>query len=72
MPGLKGDEFLREVHLRYQGIRAIMVTGQADRTAIDRVLQGAWASHVLPKPWNSEELMAIVDRLCPEISSPSG
>ena len=65
MPGIKGDEFLETVHGRYNGIQAIMVTGQADREAIDRVLKGAWASHVLPKPWDPEELLAIVERLCP-------
>jgi CheY-like chemotaxis protein len=64
MPGIRGDELLETVHSRWPTIRAILVTGQADRTAIDRVLQGSWASHVIPKPWRSEELLNVVEQLC--------
>jgi CheY-like chemotaxis protein len=64
MPGIRGDELLETVHSRWPAIRAILVTGQADRTAIDRVLQGSWASHVIPKPWRSEELLSVVEQLC--------
>jgi len=64
MPGLRGDELLETVHKRWPSIRAILVTGQADQRAIDRVLQGEWASRVIPKPWRSDELLGVVEQLC--------
>lgn len=63
MPGLPGDEFLHQVRLRWPGIPAILVTGQADPQAITRVLRGELASHVLPKPWDAQELLGIVETL---------
>ena len=37
MPGMKGDEFLIKVHHKFPKIVKIMLTGQADESAIKRV-----------------------------------
>lgn len=70
MPGLKGDEFLSQVHRRWPTIRSILVTGHADREALERLMNSAGAPQVLSKPWNSQELLNLVDQLCPAPSPP--
>lgn len=65
MPGLKGDEFLAQVHERWPTIRTILVTGHADREAIERLLKSTGAPRVLSKPWRSAELLGLIDELCP-------
>ncbi len=60
MPGMKGDEFLEVVQGRYPEIRAIMITGQADQDAINRVKRNSSVLTVLRKPWDPEELVRII------------
>ncbi|MEB3293909.1 MAG: response regulator [Synechococcales bacterium] len=60
MPGLRGDEFLVRVHRKYPEIVTIMLTGQADRTAIDRAQQEANLHCCLQKPWTEEELYQTI------------
>ncbi|MEA5533368.1 response regulator [Crocosphaera sp. XPORK-15E] len=57
MPGMKGDEFLIEVHKRFPNIVKIMLTGQADKKAIEKAEKYANLYSCLHKPWNSEELI---------------
>lgn len=61
MPGMKGDEFLAEVRARYPGLNAIMVTGQADEDAIERVLSEGLACCIVRKPWKVDELTRAVE-----------
>ncbi len=68
MPGLKGDEFLSRVHERWPSIRTILVTGHADRIALERLASGAGAPTVITKPWRSSELLGLIDALCPPAS----
>lgn len=60
MPGLKGDEFLIWVHQNYPSIIKIMLTGQADDSAIERAKKQASLYACLHKPWNSEELIKAI------------
>lgn len=60
MPGMKGDEFLIKVHHQFPEIVKIMLTGQADETAIERAKQEANLFHCLSKPWDSESLIEII------------
>jgi CheY-like chemotaxis protein len=60
MPGMKGDEFLIEVHRRYPNVIPIMLTGQADENAIARAKEQANLYACLYKPWTEEELFAII------------
>jgi CheY-like chemotaxis protein len=60
MPGMKGDEFLIQVHQKYPQIVKVMLTGQADQAAIDRAQQHANLHRCLHKPWSEEELANII------------
>jgi DNA-binding NtrC family response regulator len=62
MPGIKGDEFLETVRNRYPGINAIMITGQADKDVIDRLLASGCVMDVIEKPWNPQRLIEAVRR----------
>lgn len=57
MPGMKGDEFLIKVHQKFPKIVKIMLTGQADETAINRAKECADLHCCLSKPWDTRELM---------------
>jgi len=60
MPGIKGDEFLIEVHKKYPKIVKVMLTGQADENAVERVKQEAALHNCLYKPWDSRELIETI------------
>lgn len=60
MPGIKGDEFLVQVHQRFPQIITVMLTGQADEEAIKRVKQEANLFACLYKPWSEKELSQII------------
>jgi CheY-like chemotaxis protein len=61
MPGIKGDEFLIAVHERYPEIVTVMLTGQADEAAIDRVRTQANLHACLRKPWTEAELVQTIE-----------
>ncbi len=64
MPGIKGDEFLLQVHKKFPKMIKIMLTGQADQEAIERVQKEAVLDAYLQKPWTEEQLSnAIVSAL---------
>ncbi|TVQ54077.1 MAG: response regulator [Spirulina sp. DLM2.Bin59] len=60
MPGMKGDEFLIQVHGRFPHVVKIMLTGQADATAIQRVQEEANLHKCLFKPWSESELINTI------------
>lgn len=60
MPGMKGDEFLIQVHQRFPKIIKVILTGQANKEAIERAKQLANLHRCLYKPWKEEELIQIV------------
>jgi DNA-binding NtrC family response regulator len=62
MPEVRGDEFLVQVHQRFPDILSIMLTGQADATAIERTRVEANLYACLRKPWQEEELINLVDK----------
>jgi CheY-like chemotaxis protein len=57
MPGMKGDEFLIQVHQQFPNIIKILLTGQADEAAIKRTQEQANLYCCLFKPWSEEELV---------------
>lgn len=57
MPGVKGDEFLVELHQRFPNIVTMLLTGQADESAISRVRQHANLHAYLAKPWTEADLV---------------
>ena len=57
MPGMKGDEFLTKVHERFPNIVTVLLTGQADETAVDRTRRRANLHRCLYKPWSEKDLI---------------
>ncbi|MEB3827089.1 response regulator [Phormidium sp. CCY1219] len=60
MPGMKGDEFLVRVHQKFPNIVKILLTGQADESAIARAQREANLHCCLFKPWSEAELVAAI------------
>ena len=60
MPDVKGDEFLAQVHQRFPEIVTVMLTGQADESAIERAKQQANLHACINKPWTEEDLLNVV------------
>ena len=57
MPGMKGDELLIKVHQKFPHVIKIMLTGQADESAIQLAKKEANLHCCLFKPWSEEELI---------------
>lgn len=66
MPGIKGDEFLIRVHEKYPDISTVLVTGQADEDAVDRVTRLAGLKACVSKPWSSGELIKLIQKCLDE------
>ena len=60
MPRVRGDEFLIRVHQRFPDVPMIMLSGQADETAVERAKNEANLFRFVAKPWVKEELMQVV------------
>lgn len=60
MPGIKGDEFLIQIHQRFPQLVTVMLTGQADEAAIERAKKEANLHACLYKPWTESELTQII------------
>ncbi len=62
MPGLRGDQFLVELHAKRPSIKAILITGQADEESVNRAIAEAGLCACIHKPWRAEELTALIKR----------
>lgn len=60
MPGIKGDEFLIQVHAKFPKVVAVLLTGHADEAAIERARQYANLHAYITKPWSEDNLIAII------------
>jgi DNA-binding response OmpR family regulator len=60
MPNLKGDEFLKRIHAISPETRKVMLTGQADLTAVVNAINEAKLYRYISKPWNAEDLALTV------------
>lgn len=60
MPGKKGDEFLIDVHKKYPNIVTVLLTGQADKSAIENAVKNAELYAFINKPWTAEELETVI------------
>lgn len=60
MPGMKGDDFLDRVARDHPAIKTVMITGQADDVAMERAESIENVQAVLRKPWDPDELIAII------------
>ncbi len=60
MPGMRGDEFLIQVHKRFPSIVTVLLTGHADEAAIRQARQYANLHAYIAKPWTEEHLISII------------
>ena len=60
MPGLRGDELLRRIHLLSPQTLTIMITGHADLTTLSQTLRTARLYRHISKPWHAEDLRTTV------------
>ena len=60
MPGIKGDELLMIIHQKHPKIVKVMLTGQADKAALQRAVKHANLYCCLYKPWKGEELIETI------------
>lgn len=60
MPGMRGDEFLIQIHRKFPEIIKVMLTGQADEIAIQNAIDNANLHKCLYKPWSEEELVSAI------------
>lgn len=62
MPGMKGDEFLIQAHQRFPSVVKIMLSGQAESTAVDRARREAALHDFLAKPWDADVLVESINQ----------
>lgn len=60
MPGKKGDEFLIEVHKKFPNIVKVMLTGQADDSAVENAKINANLFACIHKPWTADQLEKVI------------
>ena len=60
MPGIKGDELLKQVHNLSPQTLKILLTGQADLAAVSNAIKYAKLYRYIPKPWQPEDLTLTV------------
>lgn len=60
MPGMKGDEFLIEAHKRFPCVVKVMLSGQAEDAAVERVRSEATLHAFIAKPWDHDDLIRCV------------
>jgi adenylate cyclase len=60
MPNMKGDELLRNVHAMSPKSLTIMLTGQADLSAVANAINYAKLYRYIAKPWQSDDLKLTV------------
>ena len=60
MPGMSGVEFLRIVKERYPRIQRVLLTGQADSSAIEEAVNQSEIFRFIWKPWDDSHLILTI------------
>jgi len=60
MPGMKGDEVLKEIHSLSPGSLKILLTGHADIEGISNAINNAKLYRYIAKPWDKDDLVLTV------------
>jgi DNA-binding NtrC family response regulator len=61
MPGVKGDKFLVDLHQKFPKTVKIMLTGQAEQSAIQNAIDNASLYAYIRKPWSESELIEKIN-----------
>jgi DNA-binding NtrC family response regulator len=70
MPGVKGDEVLSKVRERFPGAALMLVSGQVDDEAVERLRTTLGMFSYVEKPWRAHRLFSEVDRLLEAAAAP--
>lgn len=70
MPGMKGDQLLIEVHRRFPHAAKVMLSGQVDQTAVERVRTQAGLQAFIAKPCDSEKLISCISQAMNDVGFP--
>lgn len=60
MPGMKGDELLKEIHKLSPGSLKILLTGHASLEGISNAINNAQLYRYIAKPWDKDDLVLTV------------
>ncbi len=60
MPQMNGIEFLTEVKQRWPDAARLMLSGQSDYDSTEEALAAGVVDYYLAKPWDNDELLAII------------
>ena len=63
MPGMKGDEFLEQIHQKLPDCIKILLTGQAGLDSAIHAINKGGLNRYVEKPWNMENLKADIKEL---------
>ena len=56
MPKMTGAELIREIKLKYNDLRCVMLSGQANSTSVKSLKEDNLLEQFLSKPWDEDEL----------------
>lgn len=62
MPGMRGDEFLKQIHAVSPLVKLVMMSGHADRSQMEELAAEAKLFAFMSKPFKSAQLFDIVRR----------
>lgn len=65
MPGMKGDDFLRQIRGINPAIKTMMITGHAAKDALEAIEKENLADRILIKPWRNSQLISAVEEIIP-------
>lgn len=60
MPGMKGDQFLIEARKRFPRVITVMLSGQVDQVALNRLREENDLHQFIEKPWDGEFLIRCI------------
>lgn len=61
MPGMSGDEMFFQIGPKYPMIKKILLSGEPDPDIILRAKSKDYVSKLIQKPWNSKELLSLIE-----------
>jgi CheY-like chemotaxis protein len=63
MPVTRGDAFFEEVKNRFPNIKRILLTGQADYEALERIRSRNLVDKLMAKPWSDADIVEVLAML---------
>jgi response regulator RpfG family c-di-GMP phosphodiesterase len=56
MPTMTGAELIRKLKLKYQNLKCVMLSGQANKSSVDALKNENLLEEFIEKPWDEDEL----------------